>query len=102
MPTAASARAIAANAPSSNPVRRGVASAVPTTSVIGRMFATGRFGSICRISLAYRRHKSKRVRRGPDDEEHVTNRVATGGDVPLAVRNVELLLHDAGDAVMSF
>ena len=51
MPTAASVSAIAANTPIRNPVSREVASAVATTSVIGRMLATGMFGSRLRTSF---------------------------------------------------
>ena len=79
---------------------RGVASAVATTSAMVRMLATGRLG-VHRANLgAHRPRQRQRIARRAHDDEHVANDVAAGDHVPLAVRHEELLLHDAGHAVV--
>ena len=100
MPTAASTRAMTANVPSRKPVSRGVASDAATTSLIGRTLATGTFGSSARTSPRTGPRQRHRIAGGAHHDERIANQIAAGGDVPLAVRDVELLLHQSGHAVV--
>ena len=100
-PTAASESASAAKIDSSDPVSRGVAIEASTTAVIGRTFATGRFGSSRRTSARIGPGERQRVAVGAHDERHAARGVAAPSTGELRVRNVELLLDRGRHAVVA-